>query len=50
MAINMKVERNGETIELSGKAGTPTYNERKIVSVGSPSEEAMALREAWLRK
>jgi predicted metalloprotease with PDZ domain len=50
MAINMKVERNGETIELSGKAGTPTYNERKIVSVGSPSEEALALREAWLKK
>jgi predicted metalloprotease with PDZ domain len=49
MAITMSVERDGETIELSGKAGTPTYNEREIVSVGSPSEAAMALREAWLK-
>jgi len=47
--INMSVERDGETIELIGKAGTPTYNERKIISVNSPSEEAIALREAWLK-
>ncbi len=49
MDIAMSVERDGEVIELTGKAGTPTYKERRIVSIGSPSVEAMALREAWLK-
>lgn len=49
MDIAMSVERDGEVIELTGKAGTPTYKERRIVSIGSPSAEAMALREAWLK-
>ncbi|NNJ87983.1 MAG: peptidase M61, partial [Eudoraea sp.] len=47
--ITMNIERDGEIIELTGKAGTPTYNERKIVSVEAPSEAALALREAWLK-
>ncbi len=47
--ITMSVERDGETLELSGKAGTPTYTERKIVSVNSASEAALKLRKAWLK-
>jgi len=47
--ITMSVERDGETIELTGKAGIPTYTERKIVSVSAPSEAALRLREAWLK-
>jgi predicted metalloprotease with PDZ domain len=48
--ITMSIARDGETIELSGKTGTPTYYERKIVSKNSPSQEVMGLREAWLKK
>ncbi len=48
--INMTVERDGETIELIGKAGIPSYIERQIVPVTSASAEIIALREAWLKK
>jgi len=46
--IRMTVMREGEKIELSGRAGTPTYTERKIVEVDSPDEKTLSLRQAWL--
>ncbi|MEZ2416000.1 peptidase M61 [Muriicola sp. E247] len=46
--IRMTVMRDGELIDLQGKAGTPIYTERKIVEMDSVSEKVISLRRAWL--
>jgi predicted metalloprotease with PDZ domain len=47
--IDMTVLREGKEVRLTGKAGTPTYTELRIVDMESPSEEILALRNSWLR-
>ena len=47
--IRMTVLRDGLEIVLNGKAGIPTYTERKILEVDSPSQAALALRKSWLK-
>ncbi len=46
--IRMKVLRDGRPLILSGKAGTPTYTERRIVDMEGAAQEALALRDSWL--
>ncbi|NER09539.1 Predicted metalloprotease, contains C-terminal PDZ domain [Muriicola jejuensis] len=46
--ILMSVMRDGEKFELSGKAGIPTYTERKISEMEGVTEEALELRKSWL--
>ncbi|GGD46630.1 M61 family metallopeptidase [Muriicola marianensis] len=46
--IRMTVLRDGNTIELSGKAGMPTYTERRITEIEGVGEEALSLRKSWL--
>jgi predicted metalloprotease with PDZ domain len=46
--IRMKMLRDGEELVLEGKAGNPTYIERNVTEMESPSEIAKALRNSWL--
>lgn len=46
--IRMTVLRDGNTLELNGKAGIPTYTERRITEIEGVGQEALSLRMSWL--
>ncbi len=47
--VTMVVERNGETLTLRGKAGTPTYIETRITPDPNATGAQLQLRQAWLK-
>ncbi|QWX84040.1 peptidase M61 [Cellulophaga sp. HaHaR_3_176] len=48
--IEMVVVRDGKELDLAGSVGVPTVEVEMLISVESPSEEQLALREAWMKK
>ncbi|WP_133687017.1 M61 family metallopeptidase [Maribacter spongiicola] len=47
--ISMTIERDGEMISVSGPVGQPVKQVKKIVTLEGVTEEAVALRNAWLK-
>lgn len=48
MPLSMVIERDGETIEVSGLVGTPTVTERRLQEMEGATAAQLALRDAWL--
>jgi predicted metalloprotease with PDZ domain len=46
--FSLTVERNGETLTLTGTVGTPTAVSKGLVENQDATAEAVSLREAWL--
>lgn len=46
--ITMVVIRDGKEIKISGKVGTPTVMEKKLVEMKDASKEQINLRKQWL--
>ena len=46
--IEIIVDRNGEEVEVQGNVGTPTVDVTRITSLKEVSENALALKNAWL--
>lgn len=47
--VVLVVDRDGQVLELRGKAGKPTYVEVRIAPVEEATEDQLKLREAWLK-
>lgn len=47
--VTIVVDRDGEEVTLTGKAGAPTVSVLKIVPMENASSEQLTLREQWLK-
>ncbi|MFM1877872.1 MAG: hypothetical protein RLZZ241_738 [Bacteroidota bacterium] len=47
--VEMRVRRGSEILELSGKAGNPTYTDLQITPLLEASDAQIRLRAAWLK-